>query len=82
MARQALKTLLEDKRYDYIETGSLATIIKDAPNILIPSEEYPLNVYPLDYEEFLWAKGDTFSFEIIKEHYQTLKPFGEMKNNS
>lgn len=79
LARQALKTLLEDKRYDYIETGSLATIIKDAPNILIPSEEYPLNVYPLDYEEFLWAKGDTFSFEILKEHYQTLKPFGEMK---
>ena len=76
LARQALKTLLEDKRYDYIETGSLATIKKKSKKILIPSEEYALNIYPMDFEEFLWAKGDSFSYELIKDHYNKLKPIG------
>lgn len=55
-ARQALKTLLEDGRYDYLETGSLAGITKRSKDILIPSEEYTLEVHPLDFEEFLWAR--------------------------
>ena len=76
LARQSLKTLLEDKRYDYIETGSLASIKKKSKNILIPSEEYPLNVYPMDFEEFLWAKGDMLSYDVMKEHFEKLKPFG------
>ena len=77
-ARQALKTLLEDKRYDYVETGSLASIKKKSKKILIPSEEYPLNVYPMDFEEYLLAKGDTLSYHLIKEHYDNLKPIGSV----
>ena len=81
-ARQALKTLLEDKRFDYIETGSLAGITKKSQNaeILIPSEEYSVEMYPLDFEEFLWANGDTFTMDIISEHYQKVKPFGAKLN--
>ena len=78
LARQALKTLLDDKRYDYIETGSLASITKKSKKILIPSEEYHLNVYPLDFEEYLWAMGDEITFNVIKEHYDKLKPFGSI----
>ncbi len=75
-ARQALKTLLEDGRFDYIETGSLASIEKRNKDILIPSEEYQLEVQPLDFEEFLWALGDDITVDIIRKHYETLKPFG------
>ena len=63
-ARQALKTLLEDGRYDYLETESLAGITKRSKDILIPSEEYTLEVHPLDYEEFLWAMGDSFTMPM------------------
>lgn len=76
LARQALKTLLEDKRYDYIETGSLASIKKKSKKILIPSEEYHLNVYPLDFEEFLLAMDDNITFDLIKEHFEKKQPFG------
>ncbi len=75
-ARQALKTLLEDGRFDYVETGSLATIEKKNKDILIPSEEHPLEVQPLDFEEFLWAQGDDFTVDTIRKHFETLKPFG------
>lgn len=68
-ARQALKTLLEDGRYDYLETGSLAGITKRSKDILIPSEEYTLEVQPLDFEEFLWASEDTFTMPLMREHY-------------
>lgn len=78
-ARQALKTLLEDKRFDYIETGSLAGIMSKSreKKILIPSEEVELNIFPLDFEEFLWATGDEDTFNIIREKKATLKPFGQ-----
>lgn len=75
-ARQALKTLLEDGRFDYLETGSLASIEKRNADILIPSEEHQLEVQPLDFEEFLWAMGDDFTVSMIRKHYETLKPFG------
>ena len=78
-ARQALKTLLEDGRYDFIETGSLAGITRKSKNILIPSEEYVLNVLPLDFEEFLWALGDDFTIPTIEKHFESLKPFGSIK---
>ena len=83
LARQALKTLLEDKRYDYIETGSLASITKKSKDseILIPSEEYCVEMYPLDFEEFLWAKGDEFTLPLIKKHYEKKIPLGEKLNN-
>ena len=78
LARQALKTLLEDKRYDYVETGSLASIKKKSKKILIPSEEYHLDVYPLDFEEFLLAMGDNITYDIIKEHFEKKKSFGNV----
>ncbi len=77
-ARQALKTLLEDKRYDYIETGSLASITKKSKDILIPSEEYTIEVLPMDFEEFMWAINDDITLDIIKEHYNKLKPLGKI----
>lgn len=79
-ARQALKTLLEDKRYDYIETGSLASIKKNSKKILKPSEEYPITVYPLDFEEFLWAIGDNLTFDILRQHFENLKPLTAAHN--
>ena len=80
-ARQALKTLLEDKRYDYIETGSLASITKKSKAILIPSEEYTIEVLPMDFEEFMWAMDDEFTIEIIKQHYSSLKPLGKINRD-
>ena len=73
-ARQAIKTLLEDGRYDYVETGSLASITKKSKNILIPSEEYPVEVLPMDYEEYLWANGNDMIMPVLREHVETLKP--------
>lgn len=80
LAKQALKTLLEDGRYDYIETGSLAGIKKktEESEILIPSEEYAVEMFPLDFEEFLLAMGDEFTFSLIKKSYETLKPLGSL----
>ena len=75
-ARQALKTLLEDGRYDYLETGSLAGITKKSKDILIPSEEYTLDVLPFDFEEFLWATGNDFAMQIIRDSYAGLRPMG------
>ena len=76
LARQALKTLLEDGRYDYLETGSLASVTKKSKDILIPSEEYTVEIYPMDFEEYLWAKGDDITFPIMKQHFESLKPMG------
>ena len=77
-ARQALKTLLEDGRYDYLETGSLAGITKKSKDILIPSEEYALDVLPMDFEEFTWAMNYDMVMPVIREHYQSKKPLGAL----
>ena len=69
-ARQAIKALVEDRRYDYIETGSLISIKKNVKDILIPSEERRLNMYPMDYEEFLWAVGDQTTFSLLAKCYE------------
>lgn len=66
-ARQAIKHLVADRRYDYIETGSLISIGKNVQNILIPSEEERINMYPLDFEEFLWALGDEMTAELLRQ---------------
>lgn len=76
-ARQAIKYLVADGRYDYIETGSLISIRKNIQNILIPSEEYRIKMYPMDFEEYLWALGDTVTFEAIKSAYEKRKPLGD-----
>ena len=77
LARQAIKYLVQDGRFDYIETGSLISIKKNVQNILIPSEEYKLKMYPMDFEEFLWAKNDKVTAIAIKEAYEKRKPLGE-----
>ena len=66
-ARQAIKYLVKDRRYDYIETGSLISIRKNVDGILIPSEELTVNMYPMDYEEFRWALGDRVSVPMLEE---------------
>lgn len=76
-ARQAIKYLVADGRYDYIETGSLISIRKNIQNILIPSEEYRIKMYPMDFEEYLWALGDTVTFEAIKSAYERRNPLGD-----
>ncbi len=65
-ARQAIKHLVADGRYDYMETGSLISIRKNVKDILIPSEEEKMFLYPMDYEEFKWALGDTTSYGQLK----------------
>ena len=65
-ARQAIKYLVADGRYKYIETGSLISIKKNTRDILIPSEEHRISMYPMDFEEFLWAIGDEITAETIK----------------
>ncbi len=76
-ARQSIKQLVADGRYDYIETGSLITLKQNVENILIPSEEKSINMYPLDFEEFLWAKGDFVTADIIRDCFANLKPLGQ-----
>lgn len=75
-ARAAIKYLVADGRYDYIETGSLMSINHNVKDILIPSEEHRLDMYPMDFEEFLWAMGDELSMDYIRECYAERKPLG------
>ena len=65
-ARAAIKYLVKDGRYDYIETGSLVSINKNVKNIMIPSEEIRINMYPMDFEEFLWAMDEEAIMQLIK----------------
>lgn len=73
-ARQAIKHLVADGRYDYIETGSLISIKKNIENIIIPSEETRLEMFPMDYEEFCWALGDRATFTLLKQFYEAKIP--------
>ncbi|WP_370806245.1 ATP-binding protein [Alistipes indistinctus] len=79
-ARQAIKCLVKDHRYDYIETGSLLSIKKNVKGIVIPSEETRIAMYPLDYEEFLWAIDKPQTYGLIKYSYQNFKPLGDAIN--
>lgn len=81
-ARQAIKYLVKDGRYDYIETGSLVSIKKNVKDILIPSEEERLAMYPMDYEEFLWAIGKKPTFDLIKYCYERTESLGDAMNRS
>ena len=76
-ARSAIKYLVADGRYDYIETGSLVSIKENVKDILVPSEEDSLNMYPLDFEEFLWAVGNESIIELIKTCCEQKKPLGQ-----
>ena len=79
-ARQAIKALVNDGRYDYIETGSLISIHKNVKDILIPSEERKLHMYPMDYEEFRWALGDEVTVNMLRQFYDEKKPLGQAAN--
>lgn len=76
LVRQAIKYLVADGRYYYIETGSLISIKKNVKDIVIPSEEHKIEMYPMDYEEFLLATGNQ-TYSLIREIYQSGKPVGE-----
>lgn len=80
LARQAIKYLVEDGRYDYIETGSLISIHKNVDKIVIPSEEEAISMYPMDYEEFRWALGDTETVPLLREMLEKRKPLGDAVN--
>lgn len=80
MARQAIKSLVQDHRYDYIETGSLISIRKNVKDILIPSEERKISMYPMDYEEFLWAVGDNTTFSLLGKCYEAGRGLGDLVN--
>ena len=80
LARQAIKYLVQDGRYDYIETGSLISIKKNTENITIPSEEDRIQMYPMDYEEFRWALGDTTTFPVLRQMFEKRRSLGNDLN--
>ena len=81
-ARQAIKYLVADGRYDYIETGSLISIRQNVKDILIPSEEHDLCLYPMDYEEFNWAMGNEVSVPILHKFFDTRRSIGDAANRN
>lgn len=75
-ARAAIKYLVKDGRYDYIETGSLVSINNNVKDIVIPSEEHRIKMFPMDFEEFLWALGETSLMPMINQCFEHLTPMG------
>lgn len=75
-ARSGIKHFVKDNRFDYIETGSLVSIKKNVKDIMIPSEEHPVQMYPMDFEEFLWAMGDEMIMPYIRSQFEKKKPMG------
>ena len=76
-ARSAIKYLVADGRFDYIETGSIISIKKNVKDIVIPSEERHIKMYPLDFEEFLWAMGNETLMPLIRKLFEEMKPLGQ-----
>lgn len=76
-ARSAIKYLVEDGRYDYIEAGSLMSIKENVKDILIPSEEQHIEMYSMDFEEFLWANGNDTLMSLIQKCYEEKKTLGQ-----
>lgn len=76
-AREAVKALVADHRFDYLETGSLISIKANVRNIVIPSEEDGIDMYPMDFEEFLWALGSDALASFIRKQFTLMKPMGE-----
>lgn len=77
LARQAIKHLVKDHRYDYIETGSLISVRSQSRHIIIPSEETKVNMYPMDYEEFRWALGDTATVALLRSAFEQKIALGD-----
>lgn len=76
-AREAIKWLVADGRYDYIETGSLISIKKNVKDIVIPSEEQSVEMFPMDFEEFVWAMGEEMLLEYAHKQFEEMKPMGD-----
>ena len=77
LARQAIKHLVKDYRYDYIETGSLISVRSRSSDILVPSEETKVDMYPMDYEEFRWTLGDTTTIPLLRTAFEKKMPLGD-----
>lgn len=77
LARQAIKHLVKDHRYDYIETGSLISVRSKSHDIIIPSEETKVNMFPMDYEEFRWALGDTATIPLLRNAFKQKISLGD-----
>lgn len=77
LVRQAIKHLVKDHRYDYIETGSLITVHKSSKDILLPSEETRVDMFPMDYEEFRWALGDTATIPLLRTAFEKRVSLGD-----
>ncbi len=75
-ARAGIKHLVADHRYDYIETGSLISIRKNVKDIMLPSEEHAIEMFPMDFEEFLWAMGDEMMMPYISSQFEKRQPMG------
>lgn len=76
-ARELIKYLVQDGRYDYLETGSLISLKVNVENIVIPSEEEHVEIFPMDFEEFLWAMGDETTVPYLRECYEKTQPVGQ-----
>lgn len=81
-ARAALKYLVKDGRYDYIETGSLVSINHNVKDIMIPSEEMRIDMHPMDFEEYLWALGKGDMYDLVRRCYENKKPLGQSAHRS
>ncbi len=81
-AREAIKTLVADHRFDYLETGSLISIKKNVENIVIPSEEEGIDMYPMDFEEFLWAMSNEMLMPYIRQQFEKQKPMGDFHRDA
>jgi len=77
-AREAIKALVEDGRYDFLETGSLVSINENVDDIVIPSEEDRIKMYPMDFEEYLWARGDEMTMDTIRDCFERKEPMGRL----
>lgn len=77
-ARAAIKYLVADGRFDYIETGSLVSIRRNVKDIVIPSEEHAIDMFPMDFEEYLWAMGEDMLMDFIRSQYEKLEPMGPL----
>lgn len=77
LARQAIKHLVKDHRYDYIETGSLISVRSKSKDIIIPSEETKIDMFPMDYEEFRWALGDTTTIPLLRNAFVNKSSLGD-----
>ena len=76
-ARELIKYLVQDGRYDYLETGSLISLKVNIENIVIPSEEEHIEMFPMDFEEFLWALGDETTVPYLQECFEKMQPLGQ-----